>query len=218
MERHCNLPDVRIACNGFVILIVPCGFISLWHITGIYLMKLFQKHKRPEDLGAMIYESLREAIVSEGDLSVARLIQSLDKTEAELGDQYHGEVIVGLMFAAVMAIERSATPQVANRIVAGMKAEFLTHLGEQGASEIERAEWEAIIAGRFLEYRHSLENYSGFEPPWKLGREFLWNMIGEKEQIAMSIKIATLYLLAARDASQELLNVHGPTLRVSGGS
>ncbi|MFN0156687.1 MAG: hypothetical protein ACKVRP_01285 [Bacteroidota bacterium] len=149
---------------------------------------------------------------SNQDLSVERLIRSLDGETASLHEHYRGEVIVGLMFAAAMATERSASAKVATMIAAGMRAEFLNHLQEQGANAIERAEWEAVVASRFLAYRKSLENYTGFEPPWKLGREFFWNVIGEQLQVAMSIKISTLYLLAARDKCQGLLNLHGPAL------
>ena len=64
----------------------------------------------------------------------------------------------------------------------------------------------------FDEYRKCLEGYEGFEPPWKLGRLFLWNITGEEKYHAISIKIATLYLLEARDVCQSLINEHGPTL------
>jgi hypothetical protein len=143
-----------------------------------------------------------------------RFIRSLDRSTADLDEQYVGEIMVGLMFGATLAIERSATARVAEQICAGMKTEFLNHIQEEGANSIQKAEWETIIASRILSYRKCLEDYSGFEPPWKLGREFFWNITGKEEYVAMSIKIATLYLLAARDACQELLNEYGPTLLV----
>ncbi|MCZ6777036.1 MAG: hypothetical protein O7D34_11355 [Ignavibacteria bacterium] len=178
-------------------------------------MGLFRKHRRPEDLGAMIYETLRSGMESDGDLSMECFIQSLDKNPNKLHEQHVGEIMVGLMFGATLAIERSASNRVAERISSGMRSEFLNHIEEQGASQLEKAEWEAIIANNFLAYRKCLEDYSGFEPPWKLGRQFFWNIIAAEEHLAMSIKIATLYMLAARDACQVLLNEHGPTLLVS---
>lgn len=177
-------------------------------------MKFFSKNMRPEDLGALLYESIRTGVESNEELSVENLMRSLDRTPEMLHEQYRGEVVVALMFAAVLAIERSATPRVGTLIGAGMRAEFLNHLEEQGANVIERAEWETVIANRFLAYRKSMENYSGFEPPWKLGREFFWNLTGEEVHVAMCVKIATLYLLSARDQCQELLNLHGPTLYI----
>ena len=38
---------------------------------------------------------------------------------------------------------------------------------------------------------------------------------GSEEYFAMSVKIATLYILAARDASQLLLNEYGPSLAIT---
>lgn len=175
-------------------------------------MKLFRRHITPGDLGARIYELLRAGMESPGDLNVERLIGNIDLAGAIPDENYQGEVMVALMFAAGLAVERSASPRPAHLITAGMKAEFLSHLDEQGADAVQQAEWESILASRFLEYRRTLEEYTGFEPPWKLGREFYWNIRGEQVYAAMSIKIATLYLLTARDRCQELLNEYGPYL------
>jgi len=163
----------------------------------------------PARLGSLLYEALRSGMESDGDLSMGPFLRSLERP---VGEQHEGEIMVGLMFGAVMAIERSATPHVSDEIIAGMKLAFLQHLEDQGASAIQRAEWETVVADHFLTYRHCIENYSGFEPPWKLGRQFFWNLIGEEDHAAMLVKISTLYLLAARDHCQELLNEYGPSL------
>ncbi|MDH3251376.1 MAG: hypothetical protein OEM41_01220 [Ignavibacteria bacterium] len=176
------------------------------------MVRLFKKHRRPEELGAMLYEALRQALELEGDLSLDGFVESLGRARESLDAQYAGEIMIGMMFGGAMAIERSAPVRVAEQIDAGMKTEFLQHIQEQGASTIQKAEWETIIATRFLDYRQCLEDYSGFEPPWKLGREFFWNILGTDEYDAMSIKISTLYILAARDLCQSLLNEYGPTL------
>ena len=153
-----------------------------------------------------------------GDLSMIGFLRSLDRTPAELDEQYVGEIMVALMFGAELAIERSASPRVAEQINAGMKTEFFSHILEQGASPVEKAEWEAVIADHFLSYRQCLEDYSGFEPPWKLGRQFYWNLVGAEVYHALSVKIATLYMLTARDVSQDLLNEFGPTLLMEKGA
>jgi hypothetical protein len=57
-----------------------------------------------------------------------------------------------------------------------------------------------------------MDGYSGYEPPWKLGRQFYWSLVGNEDYAAMSIKIATLYLLAARDRVQHFLNECGPLI------
>ena len=177
-------------------------------------MRLFKKHILPADLGARLYEELRKGMESDNDLSLEGFLSSLDTDIKSINDQYAGEIMVGVMFGAVMAIERSASERVAGEIIAGMKLEFFRHLEEQGANPIQRAEWETILADRFLGYRQCLVDYSGFEPPWKLGRQFYWNLIGAEEHVAILIKISTLYLLAARDRSQELLNKFGPLVLV----
>jgi hypothetical protein len=175
-------------------------------------MKLFRRHTTAEDLGGRLYESLRSGMESHGDLSVEHLLESIDLVPENLDENFRGEVIVGMMFAAGLAVGRSATSRVVHQITAGMKAEFFSHLEEQGANAVQVAEWENVLAARFLEYRRTLEEYTGFEPPWKLGRLFYWNLLGEEVYSAMAIKIATLYLLAVRDHSQQLLNEQGPYL------
>ena len=160
----------------------------------------------------MLYEELRSGLESEGDLSLQELIQNLGKDRDDVDDQYAGEVMIGLMFAASLATERSASSWVSRQILAGMKVEFNRHLAEQGASETQQQEWIAIMGNRFLAYKKCFEGYTGFEPPWKLGRQFFWNIIGLEEHVAMSIKIATLFLLEARDECQALLNEYGPVL------
>ncbi len=177
-------------------------------------MNFFKKEIRPEDLGAILYESIRSGMENDGSLSVETFIRAIDREPSDLDENFRGEIAAGLMFAATLAIEKSATPKVAHRILGGLKTEFFDHLQEQGANAIQQAEWEAVLANRFLTYRKSLEEYSGFEPPWKLGREFFWNIIGEQAHIAIAVKIATLFLLEGQDMSQKLLNVYGPTLIV----
>lgn len=59
-------------------------------------------------------------------------LKSLDREARTVCEQYEGEIMVGLMFGGVMAIERSATLRVADEIIAGMKLAFLQHLEERG--------------------------------------------------------------------------------------
>ena len=39
--------------------------------------------------------------------------------------------------------------------------------------------------------------------------------MGEEEYVAKSIKAATLFIHAARDAAQDLMNKYGPTLELN---
>ncbi len=177
-------------------------------------VNFFKKNLLPSELGAHIYESLRRALQSDSDLSMQRLLASLELVPEELHSQHVGEVMIGLMFGATLAIESAATPRTANQIVSALKAEFLNHLEEQGATALQRAEWEAVLAGRFLSYRATLEGYTGFEPPWKLGRALFWNIIDSEVHIAMCVKICTLYMMAARDMCLAILKEYGPRLHM----
>ncbi len=175
-------------------------------------MGLFQKNLRPSDLGILIYERLRKAMQLHDDLSMNGLLLGLEVVPEELDEQHVGEIMIGLMFGATLAVESNASARAAQQIVSAMKAEFFSHLDEQGATTLQKAEWEAVLADRFLTYRKCLDGYSGFEPPWKLGRAFFWNIINNEVHIAMCVKICTLYLLTARDMCVEILKEYGPRL------
>jgi hypothetical protein len=177
-------------------------------------VRLFRKHLTPEQLGALIYEDIRRRLSSENDLSIDALLGKLGRRADGLPEQYVGAVMVGSMFGAILAIERSTSRWIADRIIDGMQREFARHLEEQGANPDQVLEWESIIADHFLVYRSALEGYEGYEPPWKLGRLFFWNIIGVEEYVAPAIRQATLYILAIRDAAQDLVNEYGPSLVV----
>ena len=176
-------------------------------------MKLFKKHFWPEELGALIYEALRMAVESDGALSLEKFVQSIVTAGVPENGQYEGEVMVGLMFAARMAIDRSTTQAIGESIALGITAEFRRHILEQGATKAQTGEWEMILTTRFQSYHRMIEADTSFEPPWKLGRAFFWNVTGNESYDAMAIKASTLYLMAAEDLSQNLLNEYGPTLR-----
>jgi len=154
-------------------------------------------------------------MASETEISIDRLAGSLDLPTDELSELYVGEAMIGAMFAATLAIERSTWKWMGQQIQKGMAGEFFLHLKEQGATVDQIGEWRLMIDARFAEYRLCLQGYEELEPPWKLGRQFYWNMIGDERYVAMSIKIATLYLLEIRDAAQKLMNQYGPTLIVN---
>jgi hypothetical protein len=176
-------------------------------------VKLFRKNLTPEELGATIYEKLRAHLASDDELSIGALLRKLARREEELPDQHQGAFMVGTMFGAVIAIERSTSSWNAKRITDGMHREFFAHLREQGASASQVKDWEQIVNDHYAVYRTALEGYDeGGEPPWRLGRQFLWNIIGAEEYVATQIKEATLFLLQALDVAQSLLNKYGPTL------
>ena len=64
--------------------------------------------------GALIYEYLRREVLGDGLLSMERLGTSLERCRTPLGEQAEGEVVIGCMFAAVLAIEEVA-PRTCSR-------------------------------------------------------------------------------------------------------
>jgi hypothetical protein len=176
-------------------------------------VKLFRKNLTPEELGGVIYEKLRAHLASDDDLSIGALLRKLTRREEDLPEQHQGAIMIATMFGAVIAIERSTSRWIAKRITEGMHREFFAHLREQGASPEQVKDWEQIVDEHYALYRAALEGYEeGGEPPWRLGRQFLWNLIGAAEYVAAQIKEATLFLLQALDVAQSLMNKYGPTL------
>lgn len=181
-------------------------------------MKIFQRRKTPEALGALLYESLRAGLAVPGPMSIESVAVTLSEDGERLNEQHAGEIVVGAMYAARMAIDRSTERAVADRIVAGMTGEFLKHLGEQGASPFEVGQWRSIVNAHFADYRDLLLGYEGLEPPWKFGRQLLWCLTGSEDHTAIAVRDATRFLLAIRDAAQEVVNLHGPALIVEEGA
>lgn len=159
-----------------------------------------------------MYEALRALLSSEEELSISHLSDHLEEHDEILDEHFPGEVMIGCIFAANLALERSTSTWIAERVMGGMTGEFLNHLREQGATAAQVAEWENSLRERFAEYARALEGYEGYEPPWKLGRRFLWFLTGDENHLALAVKDATLFLLRARDGAQELVNLYGPTL------
>ena len=178
---------------------------------------MFRRRKTPESFGALLYETLRTGLTLPGPLSLDQVASTLSDDGELLDEQYPGEIVVGAMYAAAMAIDRSSPRPIADRIVAGMTAEFLRHLGEQGASALEVGEWRSVMNSHFADYRDILIGYEGLEPPWKFGRQLLWCLTGAEEHTAVAVRDATRFLLAVRDAAQELVNMHGPSLLLETG-
>jgi hypothetical protein len=181
-------------------------------------MSIFQRRKTPEAFGALLYEALRTGLTLPGPLSIDGLCAKLADEGEVLDDQHAGEIVIGAMYAAATAIDRSTQRGVADRIIDGMTGEFLRHLGEQGASALEIGEWRSIMHAHFADYRDVLLGYEGFEPPWKFGRQLLWCLTGSEDHAAVAVRDATVFLLAVRDAAQELVNAHGPALLIEAGS
>jgi hypothetical protein len=174
-----------------------------------------RKHLTPETLGALLYETLREAVASTEELAIEEFLTRLEIEEETLPRQYVGEIMVGCLYAATLAVERSTSEWIGRRIVAGMKKEFVSHLREQGATEHQAEQWSGVVDRQFVEYGLSMEGYEGLEPPWRLGRQLLQNFSGRVDFAAHTVKNATEYLVAMQNLAQRILNDHGPRLDTS---
>lgn len=175
-------------------------------------VKLRRKSRTPREFGAILYELMRREVESAGPLSMGGFVGRLGGSGARLHEQYAGGVMVGVMFAATLAIGRSTTAWVSRETIRGMRGEFSRHLAEQGASAAQVREWEGVVRRHFGTYRASLLDYEELEPPWRCGRQFLWHITGTQSYDARQIKEATLYLLAARDFAQVVVNRYGPRI------
>ena len=177
-------------------------------------MKARRKHRSPREFGSILYELLRREVESESGISAGRFASRLRERGARLHEQYAGGIVVGVMFAATLAISRSTLVWVSREAARGMRDEFSRHLAEQGATAGQVREWEAVVRKHFGAYRAALLDYAELEPPWKLGRQFLWHLTGTESYDALQIKESTTYLLAARDRAQEIVNRYGPRIVV----
>ena len=173
---------------------------------------MFKKKYTPEELGALIYESVRSEMEGDAELSIHYFIEELGKQESELQEQYVGVVMIACLFGAVLAIERSTAPWVCRRIRTGLETEFFKHLFEQGASDQEVEEWRAVQAEHFLGYFKALEGKSGGELPVELGWELVWNLAGVEDDDDLVAQRAALYVMASRDHTQRIIDEHEPNL------
>jgi len=177
-------------------------------------MSALRKHLTPEEFGALLYETVREAVVATRELSMTRLLTGLELQDGLLSEQYEGEIVIACLFGATLALERSTSAVIRLRIVEGLQEEFIRHLAEQGAHPEHCREWRRVFSAQFREYAECSEGYEGEEPPWKVGRHFLWHLTGRRDHLAGSVRHAALFLLQARDLAQQLINEHGPRLRL----
>ncbi|MCC6396758.1 MAG: hypothetical protein IT282_07035 [Bacteroidetes bacterium] len=164
----------------------------------------------PEETGKLLYEHLRQEITGPGILSMNRLREIFEEQLTGLGGQFEGELIIGCMFAAVLAIEETTHPPMGQAVRRGLEGEFQRHLREQGASEAQIEEWQVVLGEHFAEYFQSVQGNADPALPAALGREFVWNLTGVEEEHAGLIEASTVYLTAARIVARRLLRQHLP--------
>ena len=171
---------------------------------------MLARKQNPEKTGVLLFEHLRSEVSGDGILSVDRLRESLLEGMPVVADQFEGEMMIGCMFAAVLAIEDTCHAPMREPVRHGLEGEFIRHLREQGASDEQVDEWRIVLAEHFTEYFRSVEGDTGPALPEALGREFLWNLTGVEEPDARLAETAAVYLTAARAVSRRHLREHLP--------
>ncbi len=175
---------------------------------------MFRKRRTAAELGAALYEDLRQEVAGDGVLSMEKLRRALGTSLVGVHEQYQGEAMIGCLFAAVLAIEESAPPDTWSTLRSGLEGEFYRHLGEQGATGAQVDEWRTILAEHFAEYFQSLTGHDAPPLPLALGREFLWNITGVEQDDAGLVEAATVYLMAARFVARRHMTVLVRELRL----
>jgi hypothetical protein len=171
---------------------------------------MFSRKHTPEVTGVLLFEHLRREVSGDGILSMDRLRESLLERMPVVADQFEGEVMIGCMFAAVLAIEDTCHPPMRGAVRRGMEEEFLRHLREQGATDEQREEWLVVVGDHFTEYFRSIESQTDPALPTALGREFLWNATGVEEHDPGLAETSTVYLTSARAVARQLLRQQLP--------
>jgi hypothetical protein len=171
---------------------------------------MFARKHTPDKVGALLFEHLRGEVSGNGILSVDRLRESLLEGMPVVADQFEGEMMIGCMFAAVLAIEDTCHSPMREAVRRGLEGEFIRHLQEQGATVEQIEEWRVVLAEHFTEYFRSLEGHADPALPDALGREFLWNLTGVEEPDERLAETAAVYLTAARAVARRLLREYLP--------
>jgi len=166
---------------------------------------MFARKHTPEKAGVLLFEHLRREVSGDGILSLERLREALLEGMPVVADQFEGEMMIGCMFAAVLAIEDTCPTPMREVVRRGLEGEFIRHLQEQGATDGQVEEWRVVLADHFTEYFRSMEGQTDPALPSALGREFLWNLTGVEEPDVRLAETAAVYLTAARAVARRLL-------------
>jgi hypothetical protein len=202
---------MRIATHGHAVR--GGGTLTMKHDRCILDVIMADFPGTPYAAGALVYEYMRREVVGDNVLSMDRLGSTLVRCQTPLGDQAEGEIVIGCMFAAVLAIEELAPSPLHEELRAGLDGEFINHLHEQGADDEHVVEWRTILGEHFVDYFRSMEGHSSAALPDALGKEFLWNLTGVEEEDPAPIEVATSYLAAARAVARRVLQQTLGTLK-----
>lgn len=136
-------------------------------------------------------------------LSYEILFKKLEENHDELPPAYIFELLVGLLFGALQAIEKKYQYPISGEIMDGVRTEFIKHA--KPVTELSDDEFNSFIAKRFQEYNNCLNNHSGAGYLWHLGKQYYWNIISNQKENITSPMTAGLYIFKATEMTNQII-------------
>lgn len=136
--------------------------------------------KTPEKLGQLLYQVIQGGLSHE-NCSVEALLRRLELAETDVVGDYQSEIIIALIFPAILAIEKHYDYPLAGDILDGMIKEFLSHAKEMGGTEEDLKNFMALFHYRIKEYYETVRNSTGEGPFYWIGKKFYENLIGKNQ-------------------------------------
>jgi len=161
-------------------------------------MATFKKKVSAQELGNIIYANTRYGVMlSDTPLSLETLMEKLEENQNELPPSYIFELLVGLLFGVLLAIEKEYQYPIAGEIMDGVRTEFIKHA--KPVTELKDNDFNSFIVKRFQEYSECMNNHSGAGPVFHLGTQYYWNIIGNKKESVTAPMSAGLYIFKATE-------------------
>ncbi len=140
---------------------------------------------------------------SDTSLSQSTLMTKIGENPDELSPSYIFELFAGLLFGALLAIEKNYQYPAAGEIMDGVRKEFIKHA--KPVAELTDVQFNSFIAKRFQEYSECMNNQSGAGPIFHIGKQYYWNIIGHKKEDVANVTNAGLYIFKATELVGQIL-------------
>lgn len=128
-----------------------------------------KKEIQPDELGQLLYQVIQMGL-SDDRLSVESLLDQLSLTENDVVKQYQAEIIIALMYQAIVAVVRRYEYPLAGDVLDGMTKEFFSHYKEMDGTDEDSL--LALFQQRVKEYYEAESNTAGHGPAYWLGKKF----------------------------------------------
>lgn len=147
--------------------------------------RIFKSKKEisPDQLGKYLYQAIQLGLSSRSELSIDLLLTRLELAENDLILEYQTEVILALMYQAILAVDNKYNFPVAGYIINGMTKEFLSHTKEMGATDNQLTSFLSLFEVRTKEYADAEKNKTLDGPAYWIGKSFMENLTGAEQDI-----------------------------------